>query len=105
VLEGDGRLVEIAVERPGLHLALVELAAMQEAVEGVQAVIAGFPDMAELGFELVGGFQFRIGGVRAVAHGVHRLISGPWAGMVQPAASRSRRSSDSGRSAGLELLM
>src|SRR5690606_10527708 len=105
VLYGDGALVVIAVERPGLHLPLVELAAMKQAVEGVQAVIARGADVAELGFEFVCRIKRGVGGNGEGRHGVHRVISIPSAGMVHPAASSARLSSESGLRAGFELLM
>jgi hypothetical protein len=54
VLERDRALVEIAVQRPGLHLSLVELSAMQQPVEWMQIVIARGADVAEHRFELIG---------------------------------------------------
>jgi hypothetical protein len=46
VLDRDHRLVVVAVERPGLHLALAALTAVQQLVERVQPVIAPRPDVA-----------------------------------------------------------
>ena len=40
VLARHRRLVAVAVERPGLHLRLVELAAVQHVMKGMQVVIA-----------------------------------------------------------------
>ena len=54
VLARHARLVAVAVERPGLHLALVELAAVQEAMEGVLVVVALGADRADGRFQLGG---------------------------------------------------
>ncbi len=47
VLDRDGALVIVAVERPGLHLPLVELAAVQQPMERMQVVIARRADVAQ----------------------------------------------------------
>ena len=52
VLARHGRLVAVAVERPGLHLALVELAAVQQAMERMLVVVALGADRADGGLEL-----------------------------------------------------
>ena len=54
VLDRDHRLVIVAVERPGLDLALGAFAAVQELVERMQAVIAPRADVAQRRFQLVG---------------------------------------------------
>ena len=59
VLDGNRALVIISVQRPGLHLSLVELAAMQQVMERMQAVIAGRADMAQSRFELFRALQRR----------------------------------------------
>ena len=53
ILDRDHRLVIVAIERPGLDLALGALAAVQQAVERVQTVIALRPDVAQLRLELL----------------------------------------------------
>ncbi len=52
VLARHRRLVAVAVERPRLHLALVELAAVQEAMERVLVVVALGADRADGGLQL-----------------------------------------------------
>ena len=75
VLQRDHRLVIVAVERPGLHLSLGALAAVQQAVERMQAMIALRADVAQLGLEFVR------------RHQLHRRISSPSAATSHPAAS------------------
>ena len=53
VLDRDHRLIVVAIERPGLHLALAALAAMQQRVKRMQAVITPRADVAQRGFKLV----------------------------------------------------
>ena len=53
-LRGTRFLIAIAVERPGLHLSLVELAAMQQLMERVLVVIALGADRADRGLEFLG---------------------------------------------------
>ena len=53
ILDRDRALVIVAVQRPGLHLALVELAAMQQVMERMQAVIARLADVAERGLQIL----------------------------------------------------
>ena len=57
VLARHGVLIAIAVERPGLHLPLVHLAAMQHLVKNVFVVIALGADRADRGFEFLGRQQ------------------------------------------------
>jgi len=57
VLDGDRALVIIAVQRPGLYLPLVQLAAVQQPVKRMQIVIARSPDMAKSCFEFLRGLQ------------------------------------------------
>src|SRR5689334_20841223 len=52
VLAGHRRLVAVAVERPGLHLSLVELAAVQEVMERVKIMVTLRPDAADFSFDL-----------------------------------------------------
>ncbi len=48
ILDRDHRLVIVAIERPGLDLALAAFAVMQEAMKRVQPVIAFGADAAQL---------------------------------------------------------
>ena len=59
VLPRDRGLVVVAVQRPGLDLALRQLPAMQQAMEGVEDVVALGADRAQRGFEFVGRQQSR----------------------------------------------
>jgi hypothetical protein len=54
ILHRDHRLVVIAVEGPGLDLALGALAAMEQVVERMQAMISPRADIAQSGLELIG---------------------------------------------------
>jgi len=94
VLTRHARLIAVAVERPGLHLALVELAAVQQAVEGVLVVVALGADRADGGLELGRGHEAG-----------HRPISMPSKAISQPARSTWARSGLSSRRTGLELFM
>src|SRR5262249_40757131 len=108
VFDRDRALVIIAVQRPGLHLTLVELAAVQQAVERMQAVIAGGADVAQRCLEFRGiierhALADRIGAY--LGDDVHNSISVPSAGICQPAFSAILRSAEPCSSAGLELLI
>src|SRR6185503_2943686 len=114
VLARDRAPVEIAVQRPGLHLPLVELAAMQQPVERMQIVIARCTDVAQHRFEVIGvverdALADRQGGhLRShipLGHDIHSVISVPSAGICQPACSTAFRSSEPASRAGLELLI
>src|SRR5690606_20194722 len=87
-------LVAVPVERPCLHLALVELARVKQAVERVLVVVALGADGADLPLELFG---------RHRAH--HRRTSMPSWAISQPAASIQARSGEPRLRAGFELLM
>src|SRR3954469_16764242 len=50
VLDRDHRLIIVAIERPGLHLAPGALAAVQQGVERMQAMITPGADVAQSGF-------------------------------------------------------
>jgi len=54
VLARHGGLIAVAVERPGLHLALVEFAAVQQLMEGMLVVIALGANGAKLLLEFLG---------------------------------------------------
>src|SRR5882762_3880348 len=110
VLDRNGALVIIAVQRPGLHLSLVQFAAVQQPVERMQIVIARGADMAERSFQFLGAVQGRAATARDGGHfvpwsDVHSVISVPSAGICQPACSAIVRSAESRSSAGLELLI
>ena len=53
VLHRDHRLIIVAVERPGLHLAFGALAAVQERVERMQTMIAPRADIAQSRLEFL----------------------------------------------------
>ena len=57
ILARHAGLVAVAVERPGLHLALVELAAVQQLMERMQIVIARRPDVAQRRLQFLGTVQ------------------------------------------------
>jgi len=59
VLARDCRLVDVAVEGPGLHLALVEFAVVQKAMERMQVVIALGADGPQHRLKRLGGHEFR----------------------------------------------
>src|SRR5262249_61547344 len=59
VLHRDHGLVVVAVERPGLDLALGAFPAVEEMMERVHAVVAPRPDVTQLGFQLVRSEQRR----------------------------------------------
>src|SRR5258705_1356140 len=85
VLDRYRALVIIAVQRPGLHLALVQFAAMQQPVKRMQIVIAGGTDVAQRRLQLVGivercALAERKGRHPVQGHGVHSVISVPSAG-------------------------
>ena len=94
VLDRDHRLVVVAVERPGLDLALGAFAAVQQLVERMQAVIAPRADVAQRGFQLL-----------AASVSVHSTISIPSSATSQPAASTCARSGEPSTRIGLVLLM
>ncbi len=99
ILARDRRLIDEAVERPGLHLALVELAVVQKAVERMQVVIAHRADGAQRRLERVGGHGFRW------RMDVHEEISIPSNAISQPAAFTFASSGDPSMRIGFELLM
>src|SRR3954451_8029666 len=105
VLDGNRALVIIAVQRPCLHLPLVQLAAMQQVMEGMQAVIAGRADMAQSRFELFSALQRCAWAKGKGCRYVQSVISVPSSGICQPARSAALRSAESRSSAGLELLI
>src|SRR6185437_8724195 len=94
ILAWDGALIAIAVERPGLHLPLVQPAAMQQPVKRVQVVVALGADATQRGIEPVGSENLG-----------HRVNSSPSCATVQPAANAAACSGESSSSAGLVLLI
>ena len=83
ILHRDHGLVVVAIERPGLDLTLAALAAVQQMMERMQAMIATRADVAQAGLELVGREQF------------HSTILSPSSAISQPAASTLRRGPES----------
>jgi hypothetical protein len=53
VLDGNHRLVIVAIESPGLHLTFAALAAVQQCMERMQAMVAFGADIAQRGFKFV----------------------------------------------------
>src|ERR1039458_53609 len=53
VLRRNAALVIITIERPGLHLAAIELTTVQQAMEWMQDVVARGADVPQFGFKLV----------------------------------------------------
>ena len=86
------RLVVVAVERPGLDLALGAFAAVQQRVERVQAVIAPRADGAQLCLEVLRRQR------------LHRTISIPSSATSQPLRSTSTRSGEPSIRIGFVLL-
>src|SRR5258708_31127640 len=99
VLARDGRLVDEAVKRPGLHLALVELAVVQKAMKRMQVVIAHRADGPQRGLERIGSHRFRW---RMYVHGETSIPSNA---ISQPAAFTFASSGDPSMRIGFELLM
>src|ERR1700727_1045835 len=99
VLARDRRLIDEAVERPGLHLPLVELAVVQKAVERVQIVIAHGTNGAQRRFQRIGSH-----GVRGRVY-VHGETSIPSNAISQPAAFTFASSADPSMRIGFELLI
>src|SRR6266404_4457249 len=93
ILQRDHRLVIVAIERPGLDLALVALSAVQQTVEGMKPMIAARADLAQPCLELIGREQR------------HSVISRPSSATSQPAASIRRRSAEPSTRMGFVLLM
>src|SRR5262249_31648962 len=94
VLHRDDRLVEIAVQRPGLDLAAVQLAAMQQGMERVQIVVTLRADGAQSGFQLFRAHQLG-----------HSEILMPSSATSQPCAAASACSGEPSSSTGLVVLM
>src|SRR5262249_52270052 len=93
ILDWDHRLVIVAIECPGLHLALGAGAAMQQFVERVQAVVTALADITQARFEFLRGQD------------VHSTISMPSSATSYPAASTFRRCGEPSRRIGLVLLI
>src|SRR5262245_11929054 len=93
IFDRDHRLVIVAVERPGLNLALGALAAVQQTVERMQTVVAPRPDVAQLRLEFLRGHQ------------LHSTISIPSSAISHPARSTWSRSGEPSTRIGLVLLM
>src|SRR6202035_1989180 len=105
ILQRNGGLIVVAVQRPGLHLAFVELAAVQEPMERMQAVIAGGADLAQRRLEFGSAVERYTLADRERRHPcrwhhIHSTISVPSAPICQPAPSAILRSAESFSSAG-----
>src|SRR5581483_6412277 len=87
---------------PGLHLAAAQLAAVQQAVEGMQDVVARRADLAQRGLQAFRRQRLR---QRRGGFGAQERSSMPSQATSQPARSSSARSGESSSNAGLELLM
>src|SRR3954447_9082308 len=92
VLHRDHRLVIVAIERPGLHLAFGQLAAMQQPMKWMQVMIAPGADVAQRGLELLRRHD-------------HSAISIPSSATSHPFAAMRRRSGEPSTRIGLVLLM
>src|SRR5271166_3299722 len=95
VLHRDLRLVIVAVERPGLDLALAAFAAVQQRMEWMQAMVSPLPYVAQRQFEIIGRHQLAL----------HSTISIPSSATSQPLPSTCRRSGEPSIRIGLVLLM
>src|SRR5580704_2149764 len=93
VLDRDHCLIIVAVERPGLDLALRAFAAVQQFVERMQPVITPRTDVAQRGFKLLR------------RHQLHNTTSRPSSAISQPAATTRPRSGEPSIRIGLVLLM
>src|SRR4029078_263224 len=93
VLDGNHRLVIVAIESPGLHLTFAALAAVQQCMERMQAMVAFGADIAQRGFKFVRWKQ------------LHRTISIPSSAACHPASSAVRRSTEPSIRIGLVLLI
>ena len=96
VLDGDARLVVVAVQHPLLELELGQPALVHEHVVPMVIVVALLSLAADPGDELV---------ARQRGPYRHRVTSMPSAAISHPAASATARSLQSSRSMGLVLLM
>src|SRR5262249_22181163 len=94
ILERDAALIVEAVEHPGLQLALVQLALVQQAMERVLAVIAFLADLAQTPLEFFRTQQLG-----------HSVISRPSWAAYQPASAMAARSGESASRMGLLLFI
>src|ERR1700691_78609 len=99
VLARNRRLIDEAIERPGLHLALVELAVVQKAMKRMQIVIAHGTNSPQRLLERIGSH-----GLRGRVY-VHRKTSIPSNAISHPAAFTFASSGDPSMRIGFELLM
>src|SRR5690348_12202825 len=70
-------LVVVAIERPSLYLATVQLPAVQQLMKGVAIVIALGADGSKRRFQRVGGEQRRTHGVSPTIKGAYLLRGAP----------------------------
>ncbi len=94
VLDGDHRLIVVAVERPGLDLTLGAPTAMQKMMERMQAVVAAAPDVPQSRLKFVFGQRTR-----------HSATSSPSSAISQPLLITCACSGDPSTRMGLVLLM
>ena len=104
ILDGDHRLVIVAIQRPGLHLAERALTAVQPFVEAVTVVIALGADPAQGRLEGSRVEEFTVEMRRGLGR-THRANSIPSWATCHPAASTRTRSADPSTRTGLVLLM
>src|SRR5690606_11204557 len=95
VLDGDARLVVVAVSHPAAELGGAERSIVHAQVERVAVVVAARALVSQLGDELAGGLGARVR---------HSSISRPSKATSQPAARTLARSRESSTSTGLVLL-
>ena len=75
VLPWHGRLVAVAIQRPGLHLALIQLAAMKKLMKGVFVVVLRGADCAQLRLEFVGAQNLGHGPTSSLGFLARRFLS------------------------------
>ena len=109
VLARHGRLVAVAVERPGLHLRLCQLAAVQQVMERMLVVIALGADGADRRLEFGNRhrlLRFALGALTLQAYRFgHRRTSMPSYPTSHPAPSMDLRAGEFSSSAGFELFI
>ena len=77
ILDWDLTLIVVAVKRPSLDLAAIELAGVQQLMEGVTVVIAFGADSPERRFQCFGGEQRPCHGVSPIMKGADLLRGAP----------------------------
>src|SRR3569623_1544585 len=109
VLPRNGRLIAVAVQRPGLDLPLIQLAPMEHVMKRVQVMIALRTHGPDCFFEFGRRHRRLIAATLSCfllkADRVHRRTSMPSKPTSQPDASTTLRASEFSSRMGLELLM